>query len=644
MARDSPADRYHGVFGELDSMRTALAALIVLITTLTASAQERFAYREGDVALTASPHLISLAFASPADLEAALNGVMGLEGVETMLPLRGRAVVRVNAFRGDEVLLALRRSSGLTQVHPVWLVNGRDAEEARYLLTDELVVAFSESVEEEERQAVLEARGLTAQAAIPGIAGAFLVTVGRGGDPWEEARGLERLSIVRFAHANWLRRLPLRDTVPNDPLFANEWHLKNTGQGGGVPSADIRAVQAWDLSLGAGATIAVIDTGVDSTHPDLAVTPQGFDPLLGAGPGMGDDVGSHGTSCAGVAAAIGDNATLVTGVAPQAQVLPIRLIQGAGFGTASEEAACFIWAADQGADVITNSWGPDGIPFPLPPLVEQSFLYCLQNGRGGLGAPIFWAAGNGNEDMAPDAYVSSAYTIAVGAQTNMNLRASYSDFGTALDILAPSSGGTRAINTLLPNGGWTLLFGGTSASSPCAAGVAALMISAAPNLTWSQIRDILRATAAKIQPAAAAYDATGHSLTYGFGRINADAAVQAAMATLPQALHLQMYTTGVGDIVIGITHMGPLHEFLMAFSQQIYAPMGTGPLFGVGLDAFLTLSRPPGTIPFHHWADANGEFFWGAMGLPAGLTVQATAVEITGTYAWEISNVVQVTF
>ncbi len=625
-------------------MRTALATLLALFLSVTVSGQERFAYSAGDVSLVASPRLVSLAFASPADLEAALESVPGLEGIDTMLPLRRRAIVRVDQARQSEVLRALRARLGLRDVHPVWLVNGRDVPDARYLLTDEVIVAFAEGVEDEQRQEVFQGRGLTSQGAIPGIAGAYLVTVRQGLDAWEQARALDRLGSVRFAHANWLRRLPLRDTAPNDPLFPNEWHLKNTGQGGGVPNADIRAVQAWDLALGAGTTIAVIDTGVDSSHPDLVVAPQGFDPLLGAGPGMGDDVGSHGTSCAGVAAAIGDNATLVTGVAPQAQVLPIRLIQGAGFGTASEESACFTWASDQGADVITNSWGPDGIPFPLPPLVEQAFLYCLQNGRGGLGVPIFWAAGNGNEDMAPDAYVSSAYTIAVGAQTNLNIRASYSDFGAALDILAPSSGGTRSINTLLPNGGWTLLFGGTSASSPCAAGVGALMISAAPNLTWTQVRDILRATAAKIQPAAAAYDATGHSLTYGFGRVNADAAVQAAMATLPQALHLQMYTTGVGDIVIGITHMGPIHEFLMAFSQQIYAPMGTGPLFGVGLDAFITLSRPPGTIPFHHWADANGEFFWGAMGLPAGLTVQAAAVEITGTYAWEVSNVVQVTF
>ncbi len=625
-------------------MRTVLATLLVLFLSLTAAAQQRFAYRDGDASLTASSRLVSLAFASPADLEAALEGVSGLEGVETMLPLRRRAILRVVEGGLSEVLQSLQARSGLTDVHPVWLVNGRDVADARYLLTDELIVAFQAGVQVEEQQAILRSRGLASKGPVPGIEGAYLVTVRQGLDAWDAARALDRLQDVRFAHANWLRRLPLRDTIPNDPLFANQWHLKNTGQGGGVPNADIRAVQAWDLALGAGTTIAVIDTGVDSSHPDLVVAPQGFDPLLGAGPGMGDDVGSHGTSCAGVAAAIGDNATLVTGVAPQAQVLPIRLIQGAGFGTASEESACFTWASDQGADVITNSWGPDGIPFPLPPLVEQAFLYCLQNGRGGRGAPIFWAAGNGNEDMAPDAYVSSPYTIAVGAQTNQNLRASYSDFGAALDFLAPSSGGTRSINTLLPNGGWTLLFGGTSASSPCAAGVAALMISAAPNLTWTQVRDILRATAAKIQSSVAAYDATGHSLTYGYGRVNADAAVQAAMATLPQALHLQMYTTGVGDIVIGITHMGPLHEFLMAFSQQIYAPMGTGPLFGVGLDAFITLSRPPGTIPFHHWADANGEFFWGAMGLPAGLTVQATAVEITGTYAWEVSNVVQVTF
>ena len=170
------------------------------------------------------------------------------------------------------------------------------------------------------------------------------------------------------------------------------------------------------------------------------------------------------------------------------------------------------------------------------------------------------------------------------------------------------------------------------------------MISVAPQVTWTDVRNILRSTAVKIDGANAAYDASGHSLTYGYGRLNAEAAVQAALALAPQGVHLQMFSTGVGDIVIGITNMGPMHEFLMAFSQQLFSPMGSGPIFGVGADSFATLSQPPGTIPFHYWADGNGTFYWGTLGVPPGLTVQATVIEVTGTWSWESSNVVQVSF
>ncbi|MCB1888540.1 MAG: S8 family serine peptidase [Rhodocyclaceae bacterium] len=621
-----------------------LAMALLVIPARAQEASSRFAFQPGDLRLEAVPGHVSLRYQDEDHLRAVLQRrELGLT-LEAQLPFRRRAVVRVDPDQTTALIQGLRGLPGLDEVHAVWGVDGRDDEVARYLLTDELVVAWAPTLDHSAIQSALRSEGLYWVADIGFLPNAMRVRVTPGDDAWLAARRLALGPQVRFAHADWLRKLAPRETIPNDPLFGNLWQLKNTGQGGGLVGADTRATLAWDWSLGSGTRIAVIDTGVDENHIDLNVQSLGFNPWAGPGVGHGSDVGTHGTSCAGVAAAKGMNGALIAGMAPAALVLPIQLIVGAGFGTPTEEAACFAWAVDAGADVITNSWGPDGVPFPLPQLVEQVFVYCHTSGRAGRGCPIFWAAGNGNESVASDAYVSSPFTIAIGASTNFDQRASYSDFGPALDLMAPSSGGSRGINTTTPNNGWTLVFGGTSAAAPCAAGVAALMLSAAPELTSAQVAGILKSTAANIQPATANYDALGHSLHYGHGRLDAEAAVLAAIAAAGNTPRLQIVTSGFGNIQIGIDHLDPLSEFLMAFSQQLYQPIGSGPLFGVGQDSVQTLAAAPGIIPFHFWADAQGGFFWGAYGIPPGLTVQAVVISVTGPFSWKRSNVVQVAF
>jgi subtilisin family serine protease len=514
--------------------------------------------------------------------------------------------------------------------------------ESRYLLTRRIVVAFDEGLERPERDAILGSLGADSRKDLEWLPGAILAEVRPGVDPIEVCGALARSPQVRAAHPDWVRYLGLRDTYPADPLFGNQWHLLNTGQGNGSPGADIGAVFAWDLTLGAGTTIAVIDTGVDAAHPDLNQTASGYNPTFGAGPGMGQDLSGHGTRVAGVAAATGGNGTQVSGVSWQSLVMPIRLLNGSGYGTPSEEAACFVYAADNGADVITNSWGPDGVPFPLPFVVEQAFIHATNTGRGGLGTPIFWAAGNGNEDIITDEYVASTYTISVGATTNFDSRAPYSDFGAALDLVAPSSGGTRAINTTDLGGGTTLMFGGTSASAPQAAGVAALMLSANPNLDWMALATLMRDTANPIQPGAAGYDATGHSIYYGHGRLDAQAAVAAAIAAAPTPPALLIYSWGIGDINILITGMPSFAEWALGVSSQLYDPIGSGPIFGLGTDSLQTFLLPAGAIPFRFWADVNGEYYWGAMGIPPGLVFQAAAVTRQADGSLTGSNVLQV--
>jgi len=162
-----------------------------------------------------------------------------------------------------------------------------------------------------------------------------------------------------------------------------------------------------------------------------------------------------------------------------------------------------------------------------------------------LGTVITWAAGNGNESVGSDGYASYATTVAVAAYNDQDRKSWYSDYGDAIDVAAPSSGGlSSGIVTTVPSAGssygtvftgvagerYTKAFGGTSSAAPTTAGLAGLVISANPLLTAAQVRQILRDTARKLDRLNAGYDADGHSMFYGYGAIDAYAAVLAAQA------------------------------------------------------------------------------------------------------------------
>ncbi len=627
-------------------MHHAIRIFIMLALAVPVAAQDAIPldYGKAAIELHEAPDLIAFGYRRDFD-ESRLRDLLGADfgALREHLDEWRTVVIEVDAPALERCLEKLRRLRGVRFAHPLRLLAPGMDRVGWYILTEELVVKFRGTPTVNEIQRRLDDAGAQLVRPLRWLPGAFVLRVRGHDDALRAAAALRATGTVEWAHADWLRHLGIRETLPNDPLWVNLWHLKNTGQGGGVVGADANAGSAWDHVQGLGMTIAVIDTGV-APHPDLLLAPLGYDAITGAGPGAATDPLGHGTQVAGVAAARGNNGIFLCGMAHQATILPIRLITASGFGTATAEAGCFIWATDNGADVITNSWGPDGVPFPLPTVVEASFSYAVTNGRGGLGTPIFWAAGNGNEAIAPDEYVSSVYTIAVGAVTNLNVRASYSDYGPELDLVAPSSGGSRGINTTTMSGGTTLSFGGTSASAPLAAGVGALVIEAAPQLNWVQVRDVLRNSAMPIQQAIASYGSNGQSIYYGHGRLDAHQAVLDAMSSLPQPLSLSVATTGQGDIVIDLDNMGPFHEWAIGFSAQIFNPVGSGPLFGVGWDALITFFMPAGTVPFHSWADANGSFHWGATGIPAGIRLQAVALEVMPDYSWRISNVTDTIF
>jgi subtilisin family serine protease len=339
-------------------------------------------------------------------------------------------------------------------------------------------------------------------------------------------------------------------------VFPMQWHLKKQKINGVTIDAGIDVESAWNYAKGSGITIAIIDDGVDIDHEEFASAGKIVSPWNATArnnnprPGSG---ANHGTACAGVACA--DGARGASGVAPKAKLMPIRMVSGLG---SQAEADAFFWAAQNGADVISCSWGPaDGEwwnskdplhrqTVHLPDSTRLAIDYAVEHGRNGKGCVICWAAGNGNESVDRDGYASYKKVMAIAACNDRSVKSAYSDHGKAVWCTFPSS---ETDGTGLTPGIWTTDrsgadgynpgdthkgdaagnyandFGGTSSASPGAAGVAALILSRRPSLKWDAVRDIIKKSAVKIDSKGGRYNAAGHSPKYGYGRVNAQKAI-----------------------------------------------------------------------------------------------------------------------
>lgn len=359
------------------------------------------------------------------------------------------------------------------------------------------------------------------------------------------AEAYRATGLTRFSHPDLVSPRHRRTATMTEPAtksviavrdadyLAQQWHLTMA-----------RVTDAWALTTGSPAiTIAILDDGIDVTHPEFSgrIGAQ-WDFTAGVADGNPKtDDDKHGTACAGVAGARGLRAS---GAAPECSLMAVRFPATLGD---SDEADMFRWAADNGADVISCSWGPadgTGQSDPLPGATQTAIQYARTAGRGGKGTAIVWAAGNGNESVDLDGYASNPHVLAIAACNDRQVRSWYSDMGDAIHVCAPSSGdrsaGEKAITTTDRQGAsgyndgaegvdadYTNSFGGTSSATPLVAGIVGLMLSANPDLTATQVRQILADTARKIDTG---YDANGHSPDYGYGLVDAYEAVRAAQA------------------------------------------------------------------------------------------------------------------
>ncbi len=399
---------------------------------------------------------------------------------------------------------------------------------------------------------VLRADDLGALRRMPEVAAVVVLRGGRGVARVEVHPGVDEIELARRLHGTrgiaWVHpdfaRRTVPTSIPDDPYFADQWHLENTAQWGMATTAgvDIRATEAWELSTGKGVLIADIDTGVALAHPDLRVV-AGHDYVEddddpSPGPEWDD---AHGTATSGIAAAIGNNGLGVAGVAYDAEIYAIRLIGGST--SLSDFYDAFAEAVDAGASVLSNSWGySDGCPeVRLYGVEEEALVYAETIGRGGLGSVVVFSAGNGACDLADNDLLAYPTVVAVSATGGTDDLEWYSSFGDPVDLAAPAGVVTTDPLGDPGYGAWegdpsySGPFGGTSASCPVVSGTVALMLAANPRLTAAAVREALCATAERMDLADAEWNADGWSPYYGCGRVDAAAAVWATADGGPPA-------------------------------------------------------------------------------------------------------------
>jgi len=401
--------------------------------------------------------------------------------------------------------------------------------------TQDLLVRFGDDVTRAAALAVLDgARPARSSVDIDfgGMRNAFRVRdfSNDGRDVIKQANMLAARNDVRWAEADW-NVTPRTMEIPNDPVFDQCWGLLNTGQDTGcaclgwnapvgVEDMDMDADEAWDITTGDNSIIvAVFDTGIDQTHPDLNQITPGFD-LVGNPGGDGGPISVcdwHGTLVAGTISAIINNNLGTVGIAPDCRVISMKMFNADNNNpNCTSSGIQWSWvingldiAEDMGVRVTNHSYGWS----PPSEAVEDKFAETRSNGM-----VHFASAGNGGQDNTGDpqlAYPSSIVAVnSVAALDPDGTLTGFSNFGPGLFISAPGIGAC----TTSVGGGTSACFCGTSAASPYTAGVAALVLSVDPSLTAAQVESALAQGAMDL-------GTPGYDQTFGWGFVNARSAL-----------------------------------------------------------------------------------------------------------------------
>jgi len=370
-----------------------------------------------------------------------------------------------------------------------------------------------------------------------------------GRDPQQILKELNADPEVEFAEPE---HIYTTNQLPNDP------YLSSTGTWGQTYQDlwglyKINAPTAWNTTLGDGVIVAVVDTGIDYNHPDIAANiwiNKGEIPNNGIDDdhnGYIDDVRGwdftsntndpidhfgHGTHVAGTIAAVGNNGIGVIGIAWHAQVMAVKGLSDFGFGDDTTLAPAITYAANNGADVINASWGGQG----SSQTIEDAIKYAYS-----LGVIFVAAAGNSSQDALNFFPANSPEAITVSASDSSDALAYFSNFGSKVDVAAPGvdilslqAAGTN-LGPVVSSGYCRL--SGTSMATPHVSGTAALVLSQNPTYSNEDVRQAIRASATDIGP-------PGWDTSFGYGRVNAAAAL-----TLPDVLQVHITSPAAGTHV-----------------------------------------------------------------------------------------------
>ncbi|KAK3584435.1 hypothetical protein CHS0354_017715 [Potamilus streckersoni] len=377
----------------------------------------------------------------------------------------------------------------------------------------------------------------------------------------------EELPIREITDNSVYYRVPLeqivaRDEIPtqtiehSDPFYKDQWYLENLGQTGGKRGIDMNVAKVWEYGFtGKGVVVAVLDDGIDHSHPDLK---RNYDPEASADmndindakndpmPNKSDSSNSHGTRCAGEIAAECDNNVCGCGIAYNARIGGLRILDGEVTGLLEAKALLY---HNQYIDIASASWGPkdDGKTMEAPTKACASALtQGVTEGRKGLGTIFVWATGNGGnngDSCGADGYVGSIESISIGSVTDQGHKPYFMEECSSTMAVVPTgglsypgesySGEKIKVVTTDINGGCIENFEGTSSAAPLAAGCIALVLEANPKLTWRDIQHIV-VRAAKIQSLNATWTINGAGFhvsdAFGFGMMDCGRMVELAQS------------------------------------------------------------------------------------------------------------------
>ncbi|HEU4872448.1 MAG TPA: S8 family peptidase, partial [Pyrinomonadaceae bacterium] len=361
----------------------------------------------------------------------------------------------------------------------------------------ELLVRFRAGVSRHDQEAIIARHGAQRKNDLRGESGIGKLTV--------TSRDVSTVALemlldpqVEFAEPNFV--IARDDVVPNDAHFNEQWALRNTGQNNGQLDSDINAIGAWNKNTGSRSTvIAVIDSGVDFSHPDL-VNNQWLNPMPGEdgdlhgwdfvrnSPTIQDEQG-HGTAIAGIIAAEGNNSIGTTGVMWRAALMSLRVLDNTGTGDIANAVEAIDYAVAHGAQVINLSWGTVGQSIALKQAIERALR---------RGVVVVCSAGNSGQDLDTSPYYPASFSlkdlITVAATDNLDQLTTWSNWAARkVTVAAP---GTNILTTQRGGGYWSVT--GTSAAAPLVTGIVGLLKSSRPAINAPLIAKLISVGARKV--------------------------------------------------------------------------------------------------------------------------------------------------